>query len=721
MSKTLLRTIISGMLIFVVNMVYAQYQYPKTRTVDVSDTYFGVTYKDPYRWMENLKDEEVVGWFQQQANFTDDILNKLSGRDELIQEWERLDKLHPPIIRGRNYYGERLFYNKTMPGENVAKFYYRQGMNGEEILLFDPTTHIPGKTLSIQSTLPSHDGKKVLIAYSEGGAEVNTIKIMDVDTRTFLPETIYPSWFSPFSWTFDNEAFTYFSQKTEDHTNPDFILNTKTKLHRLGEDVSKDKDFFSNESYPELQIQPQELPFAFLNKDSRKYIFAEVSTVQNEMLRYYASIDQLDSKINWKVLCKQEDQLVRGMEIIGDEVYAITHKDAKNYKLVHTTLQNPDWENAQVIIPEKPNETLERLTFSKDYLVATYSDGINCRLYKYHFKTQKINEVKLPYTGTVLAFCLDNRINTCHVIITTWNKPITEFEVNLDNEVFKPSSLNPPAVYPKEYEDLMVEEVEVKGHDGAMIPLSIIYKKGIKLDGNNVCLMEGYGAYGYSIPPYFDNMYNSMVIKNDIVVAIPHVRGGSEKGEAWYKAGFKTTKPNTWKDFISCAEYLVAKGYTSAAKLAGKGTSAGGILITRAITERPDLFAAAICNVGCANAMRMEFSPSGPNNTSEFGTITDSIECRALYEMDGLQHVVQNTRYPAVLSVAGWNDPRVIPWQPGKFAAAMQQASASGKPVLLKVNYDNGHFTEEKKVTFANFADQYAFAMWQCGHPEFQE
>jgi len=210
-----------------------------------------------------------------------------------------------------------------------------------------------------------------------------------------------------------------------------------------------------------------------------------------------------------------------------------------------------------------------------------------------------------------------------------------------------------------------------------------------------------------------------LVVKG-VIIAEAHVRGGSEKGEAWYKAGFKTTKPNTWKDFNSCAEYLIEKGYTSAKRLAGMGTSAGGILISRAITERPDLYAAAICNVGTANAMRMEFAPNGPGNIPEFGTVKDSIESRALYEMDGVQHVVKGTKYPAVICVGGWNDPRVLAWEPGKFAAALQNATTSGKPVLMKVNYDSGHFTEDLSVTYANFADMFAFALWQCGDPDYK-
>lgn len=303
--------------------------------------------------------------------------------------------------------------------------------------------------------------------------------------------------------------------------------------------------------------------------------------------------------------------------------------------------------------------------------------------------------------------------------MTSWNKPFTEFNYNAETDVFTPGIFNKTAAYPKAYQDLVTEEVEVKGHDGVMIPLSIVHKKGIKMDGSNVCFMDAYGAYGISAVPYFNEMENSLAVKG-VIIAYPHVRGGSEKGEDWYKAGYKTTKPNTWKDFISCAEYLIKKGYTSKEKLAGTGTSAGGVLISRSITERPDLFAAAICNVGCANAMRLEFGANGPVNIPEFGTVKDSVECRALYEMDGVQHVVKGTKYPAVICVGGWNDPRVVAWQPGKFAAALQNASTSGKPVLLKINYDSGHFTEDKNVTYANFANQYAFVLWQCGHPDFQ-
>jgi prolyl oligopeptidase len=433
---------------------------------------------------------------------------------------------------------------------------------------------------------------------------------------------------------------------------------------------------------------------------------------------FYAPISELKhKKIKWDVLCKRSDNLVRGLAFHGDYVYAITHAGAPNYKVVRTSVKHPDWEHAGTIIPEGA-DSIQYFTKSRHYLLVVYSDGVVGRLVKYNLATGKTAEIKLPASGTVDVSCPDWKTDHCLVFITSWTFPLTIYDMDARKDTFAKSIFNTDVSYPG-FENLVSEEVEVPGHDGAMIPLSIIYKKGIPLDGSNSCILHGYGAYGYSYTPDFDIRDNSLAT-HGVVIAFAHVRGGGEKGEAWYKAGYKTTKPNTWQDFISCAEYLVKKGYTSPRKLGGTGTSAGGILISRAITERPDLFAAAVCNVGVANAMRFEFSPNGPVNAPEFGTVKDSVECQALFEMDGVQHVQKGVKYPAVMGVGGWNDPRVAAWEPGKLVAALQAASASGKPVLMKVNYDNGHYTEEKIVTFKNFAGQFAFLLWQTGHKDFQ-
>jgi prolyl oligopeptidase len=695
----------------------AQWAYPPTRTIDASDTYWGKTYKDPYRWLEDIKTKEVEDWFKAQADLAKGLLDRIPARDSVVKEWVALDKLKPASYSDIIYENGRVFYRKTRGGENVGKLYCRDGWNGEEKLLFDPDTFRKGVKTSIQGIVPSFDGKRVALGLSAAGAEVSEIRVLNVASGTILPDSIYPSWFGPIGWTLDNSSFFYFSQRTADNKSPEFELNTKTKLHSVGADPAKDVDFFSNESYPDLKIAPNELPFASIDETYPDYIVANVGNVRNELRVFYAPTKEMaKGKISWEVMCQTSDSLVRGMEFHGDKVYAITLKGAPKYKLVTTSVKHPDWKNAETILPEA-KDPMQYIVKCRDYLYAVYSNGIVGRIVEYRFSDGHTKELSLPMSGAVNVLCPDRFSNRLIVLVTSWTLPATWYDYDADKGTFAKSMFNPDVSYPG-FENLTSEEVEAPGADGTMIPLSIVYKKGLPRDGKNCCILTGYGAYGFSATPGF-SILRSLALRG-VVFAYAHVRGGGEKGEMWYKAGYKTTKPNTWKDFIACGEYLVKNGYTSPEKLAGMGTSAGGVLISRAITERPDLFGAAICNVGCANAMRMEFAPNGPANIPEFGTVKDSVECQALYEMDGVQHVKDATKYPAVICVGGWNDPRVVAWEPGKFAAALQHASTSGKPVLMMVNYDSGHFTEEKEVTFRNFANQYSFVLWQTGHPDFQ-
>jgi prolyl oligopeptidase len=694
----------------------AQLHYPPTKTVDASDTYFGNTYKDPYRWLENLKDPQVEAWFKAQADLTDGVLARIPGRDALAQEWMGLDKITPAIFSDIVRKNNLIFYMKTLGGENVGKLYVREGWTGKERLLVDPSTYKPGTESTIESIAPSFDGKYLVLGFSAKGAGWPELRVLDVQTGKLLPDTINPSG-GAFGWTTDNKGFFYDAGKVTDLRSPDLELNRKTRLHMLGTKVSSDRDIFSNESNAELNIAAKELPRASINEIFPGYIQGDLITVQKERRRYIAPVSDLKKdKIQWRELCGRSDNLVRGIAFYEDTVYAVTHNNAPRYKLIRTKVLKPDWQHAETVIPEAA-DSIQNITQSRDYLFITYSNGVVGRIVKYTLATGRSSEVRLPASGMAYVECPDAHSNRCLVYLTSWTFPATIFDYDPEKETLTRSVFSSDVVYPG-FENLISEEVEVPGHDGTMIPLSIVRRKGIPMDGSNSCILEGYGAYGSSMDPYF-SIFNS-VAKRGVVLAFAHVRGGSEKGEAWYRAGYKTTKSNTWKDFISCGEYLVRKGYTSPSKLAATGTSAGGILISRAITERPDLFAAAICNVGVANAMRNEFSPNGPVNAPEFGTVKDEVECRALYEMDGVQHVLPGVRYPAVMCVGGWNDPLVTPWQPGKFAAALQNATTSSKPVLLKVNYDSGHFTEEKIVTFKNFAGQYAFLLWQTGHKDFQ-
>jgi prolyl oligopeptidase len=713
-----------SLVLFAVAPAYAQHSaaaYPDTKIGNAADTYFGKTYKDPFRWLEDLKRPEVQSWFKAQATLTDTALDKIPARDALAKEWMELDKRQRARYSGIRFEHGRVFYKKTLGGENIGKLFYRDGWRGAEHLLFDPASYklasaAKDEHTTIVTHIPSPDGRHVALGLSAAGAEFSELRVLDVDAKKLLPECIYPS-YGPSSWTMDSKAFFYDAGKTTDIKSLEIELNRKTRLHQLGGDVATDIDFFSNEVNPELNIKPEEFANASIDEALPEYVVGTASTVQPEQRMFLAPVPKKGERPQWQVISNLADKLVRGIEVYKDHVYAVTYVGAPKYKLVRTSVAHPDWQHAETVIPES-DDSIEYLLKTKSYLFLVYSNGIVGRIVKYDLRTGKTSQVKLPVSGTVDLDCADWSHNHCIVRTTSWIQPTTLWDYDADKETVVKSIFDTSVSYPG-FDKLVTEEVEVPSHDGAMVPLSIIHRKDLKLDGSASAILEGYGAYGISMTPFF-TVLHSIALHDNVVLAYAHPRGGSEKGEAWYRAGFKTTKPNTWKDFIACGEYLVKKGYTSAAKLAGTGTSAGGVLISRAITERPDLFGAAVCNVGCANAMRMEFSPNGPPNAPEFGTVKDPVEAAALYEMDGVQHVRTGVKYPAVLGVAGWNDPRVAPWEPGKFVAALQKASASPKPVLLKVNYDNGHFTEEKIVTFKNFAGQYTFMLWQTGNPEFQ-
>jgi prolyl oligopeptidase len=691
-------------------------QPPVTKKITVTDTYYSLQVTDNYRWLEDMNNKEVQDWFKAQHDYTDSWLDKISGRDALFEDFKKLNALKPANINNITRKANRYFYKKTLPAENVGKLYYRDGKNGKEVLLYDPLAKAEGKTYSINYFVPSEDGKKLAFGIAEGGAEVATIYVMDVDRKTMYHEKIYPSWFGVSGWTQDNKGFIYTIQASGDNKSMDMLANTRSMYHIAGTDPENDKELLSLKKYPSLGIVPEDLCFVYYTEDF-KYIIGLLAGVNQDMNCFYApAAELLKPVIAWKRLFKKEDH-VTNFAADGDNIYMLTYSNAPKYKIIKSNLTNFSVSKANVVI-EEGKDKIDGIARSKDYLLITYTDGINATAKQYNMRNGSTAWLKLPFGGSAFLGSYDIKKNDCLIYLTSWKQPFTLFDYDPGTAKTNKSVFNVPVKYPGT-EDLVVEETEAKSYDGVMVPLSIIYNKNVKKDGSASCLLDGYGAYGISATPYFSEM-NLGLLSRGIVLAFAHIRGGSEKGDDWYKAGYKVTKPNTWKDFIACGEYLVKNNYTTNSRLIGMGTSAGGILIGRAITERPDLFGAAISNVSCSNALRFESTPNGPNNAREFGTVKDSVECMALYEMDAFQHVKEGAKYPAVMCVGGMNDPRVIAWQPGKFAAALQNATSSNKPVLLEVNYDNGHFTEDKSVTFKNFANMFSFALWQTGHSDFQ-
>ncbi|TDN37763.1 S9 family peptidase [Hymenobacter sp. UV11] len=690
---------------------------PATPQRPVTDTYFGRAVVDNYRWLEDTKSPEVLAWFKAQGDYTKQTLDRLPGRDSLLSAFVRYDRLRPARYSEIRKRGNRYFYRKTLPAEKVGKLYLREGATGAETLLFDPVAYNPAKTYSVTAFTPSNSGQQLVVGLQEGGAELSTLRIMTVATKALLPESIVAVSGGGVDWLPTDTGFLYTPNNSTDPKDPLGNLNTKARLHRLGTPASADPELFSRAKNPAFPIRPDEYPFIYFSDDHTQ-VYAGLGSVDNRQYVWVATPADLGKPtIPWQPLAVPTDSVYSYLKL-GAQLYLYSVKGAPKGRILVTDAAHPKVATATVLLPEG-SRNITGIVSSKDYLFVTLNDGINDHIRQYDPRSRQWADVPLPFSGTAYVQPLDApRSNAVLLGITSWKQPATLYDYNPDSKKLAVSNFEVKAEYPG-VADLVVEEVEVPSHDGAMVPLSLIYRKGLQKNGQAICFMDGYGAYGISAVPAFSTRYLAM-LNQGVVIAETHPRGGSEKGQKWYRAGYQTTKPNTWKDFIACGDYLVKNGYTSPSHLIGMGTSAGGILIGRAITERPDLFAAAISNVSCSNMLRQENTPNGPVNVPEFGSVKDPVQCQALYEMDAFQHVKPGTKYPAVMCVGGMNDPRVIVWQPGKLAAALQAATTSGKPVLMQVNYDNGHFTEDKAVTFRNFANMYAFALWQAGHPNFQ-
>src|SRR6202000_281196 len=261
-------------------------------------------------------------------------------------EWIALDKLKPATYRSIQYANGLVFYKKTLGGENVGKLYFREGWNGAEKLLFDPTTYKAGQTTTIQFVVPSWDGKYVALGFSSGGAEYSEIRVLDVNRAVLLPDSIYPSRMGVYGWMSDGQAFFYDAGNVADMKSPEVQLNHKTRVHKLGTDPAHDRDVFSNEINPELEISAKDFPIAFVRESYPRYVMARVASTQREQQMYYAPVSELqEQRVHWNVLCGPKDNLVRTVVFDGDYVYAITHSGAPKYKVVRTSVKRPDWEH----------------------------------------------------------------------------------------------------------------------------------------------------------------------------------------------------------------------------------------------------------------------------------------------------------------------------------------------------------------------------------------
>jgi prolyl oligopeptidase len=689
----------------------------------VTDTYFGTPVVDNYRYMENLKDPEVQSWMKAQADYTRKVLDAIPGRAALAQRIDALtgNDLHRGDFRRR---GERIFYQVREPGANLPKLAYRDGVNGEEHILVDPAKLAKDSThhSALDWYSPSWDGRYVAYGISEGGSENSVLHVIDTQSGSDTAEVIDRAGDDVVSWRNDNRSFFYLRYPKP---GPDTPLakskyNAVTYLHVLGQNPNGEGDeaVFGRGVSAKLEVAEGQATYVLLSPDS-PYAVAVVNhnMDDNPNIFYVARLDQIHgADTPWQKFAETADG-VTDVHLHGDRLYLLSEKGASRFQILSLPAAHPDLAHADVVVPEGPN-VIDAFVLANDAMYVGERAGASFQLKRVSFDGKESQDIALPFGGTVASLTTDPREPGVMFNLQGWVKAPREFAYDPKSNAATDTGLIPPAK--SESADVEAHDEFAISYDGTRIPVSIIAQKGVKRDGSHPTVVFGYGSYGVSIDPAYRPAWQAWLAQGGII-AVSHMRGGGEYGDAWHRAGQKLWKINTLLDFNASAQYMIDQHYTQSKYLAANSASAGGFVMGGAMEINPGLFRVVMDDVGLSDALRFETEPNGPPNVPEMGSSSDEAGFHALYGMSAYTHIHDGTPYPAIIFTTGANDPRVSSWHMLKMAARMQAATSSGRPVLLRIDYDAGHGFGSSVSQYANLlADEWAFALWQMGEPGFQ-
>jgi prolyl oligopeptidase len=679
----------------------------------VTETLHGMTITDRYRWMETPSDPEWMPYLMGQNAYARAVLASIPGRDTLAEKISAVTGDATRVTRIQQA-GRYLFTKVQRPGGDTLKLCVREGPHGQDRLLIDPDAlATAGTPYTLDYWEPSPDGERVAYGMSAGGSGDSVLRFIETATGKVLPEALDRAELGNVAWTADG-AGVFIPRVKEGATGADRYSDIVCWFHKVGTDPATDVKVMGKGLDPDVTLQDSGFPIVQTFAHGDAVLGTVVNGVQNEIELYLSSTPAiLASKPQWRRVCGLADAVTAGC-IVGTDIYLLTHKGAPRYRVVKTTLASPNFADAVEAMPEGAG-VAQTISGARDGLYVQTLEGAVGGLYRLTRDGRK-TQVKTPFTGSISFVSTANLADGCWFKMQGWVRPPVVCYAAPDGAVTLSDIAPKPAIDVSRYDSA---EVWVKARDGVMVPLSILYAKDCKRDGTAPVQLYAYGAYGNDQNPAF---IADALPWLDLggVSAVAHVRGGGELGEAWHLAGKGPTKPNTWRDAIDCAEYLIAERWTDRGKIAVEGGSAGGIMVGRFLTERPDLLAIAISQVGVSNAIRTETEPNGAANVPEFGSVADADGFRDRLEMDAYQHVRDGTAYPAVLLTTGLNDSSVAPWEAGKMAARLQAATSSKRPVLLRVETNGGHNNSTRKHGVEETADVYAFILWQTGDPRFQ-
>ena len=682
--------------------------YPKTKKVTQQDDYFGTRVADPYRWLEDDNSEETKRWVDAENKVTDKYLSSIPFYDKVkkrLEEMWNYAKYSSPFKEGDYYY----FY-KNDGLQNQSVLYRQKGLNATPEVFIDPNTMSKDGTASIG--VPSFSKNKKYAVYLEAraGSDWQQAHVMNVADKKLLNDKLDYIKFSGTSWKGD-DGFYYSRYPVPDEKNKltNQNQNHKVYYHKLGTSQIDDVLIYEDTKHPLRTVG------ATLSEDEH-FLFLSTSEGTSGSELWVKDMKKSSGSNDFKLLIKGFDTESHFIDNDGDKILILTNADAPNYKVVSVDPQNPSKEKWETIIPQR-KELLETAGTAGHKLFLTYLQDAASRVYQTNYKGNLEREITLPGIGSAGGFNGNADDKEIFFSYTSFDNPQSIFRYNIvtgETDLFRKSEAK---INTNNYQTV---QSFFASKDGTKVPMFITYKKGLKLDGNNPVLLYGYGGFNIPMTPAF-SISNAFFIEQGGVSVIVNLRGGSEYGEAWHKAGMLENKQNVFDDFIAAAEFLIKTKYTNPQKIAMRGGSNGGLLVGGVMTQRPDLFKVAIPQVGVMDMLRYHKFTIGWAWATEYGSSDKKEDFENLYKYSPLHKLKPGVTYPATLVTTADHDDRVVPAHSFKFAATLQADNDGTNPTLIRIETKAGHGAgKPTNKVIEEAADIWSFVMYNLGM-EFKE
>jgi prolyl oligopeptidase len=659
-------------------------EYPKAKKGNVVDDYSGAKVPDPYRWLEDTDSPETAAWVKAENVLTSAYMEKLSDLASFREELTKL--LNYQRYTVPTWEGHRYLYRRNDGLQNQSVIYTLKELSDQPSILLDPNLLSSDGTVAVASTVVSDDGRLLAYGVAASGSDWNDIRVRDIAADKDLPDVIKWVKFSEPSWTKDSKGF-FYSRFPEPNSsgNQTFakLADQKLYYHLLGDPVEKDRLIYERVDDPDLAFAGE------VSHDGRFLLMMVNKGTEEKELVYFKDLGEPAApKIDapFQPIVDKFEAEFKVVGTIGDRLYVVTDLNAPRYKIVEIDLANPSRDHWKEIVPES-KDLLEEATLAGGKLVVKYLVDAKNQLFVFDLDGSRESEIGLPELGTVGTLSGDPDRPELFYSFTSFLYPTTIYRYDLSsdqNTVFQKPNVD---FHPDRYE---TKQIFYASKDGTKVPMFIVGKKGLKLDGNSPVYLTGYGGFNISMTPFFTASCASWIERGGIF-ALPNLRGGGEYGRPWHESGIKEHKQNVFDDFIAAAQTLVDAKYTNAGKIAIVGGSNGGLLVGAALTQRPDLFGAVVAEVGVLDMLRFQKFTIGWAWESDYGSSDTPDGFHYLIKYSPLQNIKEGTCYPPTLVTTGDHDDRVVPGHSFKFTATLQAAQGCANPVLIRIETKAGH------------------------------